>query len=100
MKIKKIALILLVGGVVVNNNSALAIFHHSKSDGRIRKTVDGRIDKYPNLDDDVNIKVKDGCVILTGTVDNSAEKQEAVNVVSNIGGVREIDDRLKVKNKK
>ncbi len=100
MRIKKIALILLVGGAVVNNNLALANHkHHEESDGRIRKALDRTIDKYPNLDDDVNIKVKDGAVYLTGTVDNSAERQEAVSLASNINGVREVHDRLKVEHR-
>ena len=92
MKINKIALALLLGGVIVNH-SALA---NHNSDHRIRKAVDRAIDKYPSLDDDLNIKVKDACVILTGEVESASEKQLATQVVSDIDGVKEVDNRLEI----
>ncbi len=98
MRINKIALSLLLGGLIVNS-SVLANHKSSTSDEQIGKAVDRTIDRYPELDDDVNFKVEDGCVTLTGKVDNSAEKQQAARLISNIAGVREIENRLEIESR-
>lgn len=95
MQIRKIALALLLGGLIIN--SVQANYDHYKSDKGIKKTMDEVIDSHPNLDDDVSFSVKDGCVTLTGKVDNMSEKQKAAEIASSISGVREVNNRLKIK---
>jgi osmotically-inducible protein OsmY len=92
MKINNIALALLLGGLMMNGS----VLANHNADHRIRKAVDSTIDKYPNLDDDLNIKVKDACVILTGEVEDESEKQLATQVISAIDEVKEVDNRLEV----
>lgn len=94
MRINKIVLALLLGGVTVNHS----VQANHNSDHRIRKAVDRTIDKYPTLDDDLNVQVKNGRVILTGEVESASEKELATKVVSNIDGVEEVDNRLDVEN--
>ncbi len=97
MRIKKIALGLLLGGLMINN-SVLANYQKD-TDKRIKESLDKTMDKYPNIDHDVNVKVKDGCVTLTGKVDSRAEEQQAVQLASGISGVREVEDRLEIATK-
>ncbi len=96
MRINKIALGLLLGGLMANN-SVLANHNYNKDlDNRIKESLDKTMDKYPNIDHDVNVKVKDACVTLTGKVDNKAEEQQAVQLASGINGVREVEDKLEI----
>lgn len=92
MKINTIALIILLSSSSINNS----VQADHKSDHRIRKSVDRTIDQYPTLDDDLNFKVKDAYVTLTGELDNESEEKHALEVVSAIKGVKGINNKLNV----
>ncbi len=63
-------------------------------DDIVFKMLDDKIDSYPDLDDDVNLAVHNGRVILTGTVDNIAERDHAAMIARSIPGVTEVDNLL------
>ena len=68
----------------------------SKSDSTIRKDLDSKIDSMRELDDDLNFKVHNGVVTLSGTMDNFSERDLAVRVAKDIEGVVSVEDRMAV----
>jgi osmotically-inducible protein OsmY len=71
--------------------------NYHRSDQRIREDVCERL-----MDDDyvdaggIEVQVQDGVVTLTGTVDERWEKHRAEDIVDACGGVREIENRIRV----
>lgn len=62
-------------------------------DGKAEATLlfNGNLDSF-----DINTDVSNGNVVLTGKVDNSVEKKLAEELVSNIDGVKSVDNKLTV----
>jgi hyperosmotically inducible periplasmic protein len=46
---------------------------------------------------DINVKTRKGEVVLSGNVDNEAQIDRAVQIVSNVDGVKSVSNRLSVK---
>lgn len=68
----------------------------SKNDTSIRKDLDNKIDSMRELDDDLNFKVRNGVVTLSGTVDNFSERDLSIRVAKDIDGVISVEDRMAV----
>lgn len=68
----------------------------SKNDYSIRKDLDNKIDSMRELDDDLNFKVMNGVVTLSGTMDNFSERDLATRVAKDIDGVVSVEDRMAV----
>lgn len=49
---------------------------------------------------DIELKVNNDELILSGTVDSRFEKRRAENLVENISGVRNVQNKLRVKGNK
>jgi len=45
---------------------------------------------------DIGVDAKDGVVVLTGTVDNQAEKELAVRLAKGLEGVTKVEDRIEI----
>jgi osmotically-inducible protein OsmY len=45
----------------------------------------------------IELQVKDGVLILSGTVDTRFEKRRAENLVENVSGVKNVQNNLRVK---
>ncbi|GFD89642.1 transporter [Tenacibaculum sp. KUL152] len=62
-------------------------------DGKAEATLlfNGNLDSF-----DINTDVSNGNVVLTGKVDNSVEKKLAEELVSNIDGVKSVDNKLTI----
>ena len=68
----------------------------SKDDYSIRKDLDSKIDSMRELDDDLDFKVVNSVVTLTGTMDNFSERDLAIRVAKDIQGVSSVVDRMAV----
>ena len=66
-------------------------------DGKAEATLlfNGNLDSF-----DINTDVKNGAVILTGSVDNSVDKKLAEELVANIDGVTSVDNQLTITDKR
>ena len=62
-------------------------------DGKAEATLlfNGNLDSF-----DINTDVSNGMVVLTGKVENSVDKKLAEELVSNIDGVKSVDNKLTV----
>lgn len=69
-----------------------------RSDERIRENVCERltVDRYVDATD-IEVSVAEGIVTLSGTVDNRAEKRLAEDAVDTVPGVRDVDNRLRIR---
>jgi len=66
-----------------------------KTDTQIYKNVTDKLSFSPSIDPaNITVGVKDGIVILTGSVRNFGEKRIAENAVRSITGVKGIADEL------
>ena len=71
---------------------------YQRSDDRIREDVCERLTHHPEVDaSEIDVKVNNGEVTLTGTVDERNAKRMAEDAVENVSGVREIHNQLRVK---
>lgn len=71
------------------------------SDFAIKSRINGLfLDADNTLWSNINITVSEGRVLLTGTVKDPAQKQEAVRLAGTASGVREIIDEIEVTNAK
>ena len=74
---------------------------YRRSEDRIREDVNDRLTDDPFIDaSDIDVKVEDCVVILTGTVDSREDKRRAEDVVERISGVKDVENRLRVKTDK
>ena len=72
---------------------------YKRSDDRIREDVCDRLSDDDELDaSDITVNVKDGEVTLEGTVNDRRAKQRAEDLAESVGGVRDVDNKLR-KNK-
>lgn len=91
MKIQKIsALFLLVAGPV-------ALFASSATDQKIKEAAKSSYNYRTVLEDHVKVKVDDGIVTLTGTVEDKDESNLAVSTVENLPGVTAVKNELTIK---
>jgi hypothetical protein len=68
-----------------------------RTDDRIREEICDRLTAHGMIDaSDVEVAVNDGVVRLTGAVADRATKRLAEDVVESVGGVRDVDNLLRV----
>lgn len=71
---------------------------YRRSDARIEEDINDRLSDDLWLDaSDVEVSVKDGEVVLSGTVDNRQAKRHAENLAESISGVLNVENRIRVK---
>lgn len=91
MKIHKIStLFLLIAGPV-------ALFASSSTDQKIKDAAKSSYNYRTVLEDHVKVKVDDGIVTLTGTVEDKDESNLAVSTVENLPGVTAVKNRITIK---
>jgi hypothetical protein len=71
---------------------------YTRSDERIREDVHDRLadDAYVDASD-IEIKVENGDVVLTGNVYSREQKRRAEDIVESISGVHNVENRIRVK---
>jgi BON domain len=68
-----------------------------RSDERILEDINERLTQHPNIDAfEIEIEVKNGEVVLRGSVGNRHEKRMAEDVAENVSGVRDVRNELRV----
>jgi hypothetical protein len=71
---------------------------YKRTDDRILDDINDRMCDNPYLDaSDIEVGVKDGEVVLTGTVDDREAKRMAADISENVSGVENVENRLHVK---
>jgi osmotically-inducible protein OsmY len=71
---------------------------YTRSDDRILEDINDRMCDNPYLDaSEIEVTVNNGEVILTGTVENKEAKWLAEDIGEEISGVKNVENRLKVK---
>lgn len=69
--------------------------NYVRSDERVREDIAERLTFDPQIDaGDIVIDVRDGLVVLTGSVDRRQTRYRVEDLVSSCPGVREVDNRL------
>jgi hypothetical protein len=72
---------------------------YSRSDDRIREDVCEYLTRHGNVDaSEIEVRVKDGEVTLTGTVNRREEKRMAEEATENVPGVRDVHNQLRTQN--
>ena len=70
---------------------------YRRSDDRILEEVCERLTDHPSIDaSDVEVKVTDGDVTLTGRVESRTVKHLTENMVETVSGVKEVHNQLRV----
>jgi hypothetical protein len=71
---------------------------YRRSSERIREEVSDRLMTHPDIDaSDIEVRVGDGIVTLTGTVEDRHEKRLAEYIAEDALGVDDVDNQLKVR---
>ncbi|HKP30296.1 MAG TPA: BON domain-containing protein [Gemmatimonadales bacterium] len=74
---------------------------YQRSDERIREDVSEALSRHGHIDaSEITVEVRGGEVTLTGTVDNRDAKREAERAVENEPGVKEVQNQLRVQQKR
>lgn len=69
-----------------------------RSDDRIREDVNEQLERHPQIDaSDIEVRVEDGEVMLSGHVPDRRTKRLAEDVVENVSGVRDVQNQIRVK---
>ncbi|HKG90725.1 MAG TPA: BON domain-containing protein [Gemmatimonadaceae bacterium] len=69
-----------------------------RSDDRIREEVNEALARHPDVDaSDVEVRVENGVVTLSGVVEDRRQKRLAEDVVEDVFGVDDVDNGLKVR---
>ena len=72
--------------------------NYKRSDSRIQEDINDALTDHHNVDaSDIEVEVKDGVAILSGTVDNRDAKRRAENAIDYISGVHNVENRIHVK---
>lgn len=73
---------------------------YTRSDERIKDDVNDRLSDDSFIDaSDIDVTVEHCEVVLSGTVDSKEEKRRAEDIAERISGVKNVENRLKVKNR-
>jgi osmotically-inducible protein OsmY len=71
--------------------------NYQRSDDRIEEDVNEALTRHPGLDaSEIEVKVQDGEVTLTGTVDSRQDKRMAEDAAEGCPGVRDVHNQLRV----
>jgi hypothetical protein len=69
-----------------------------RSDDRIREEVNETLARHPEIDaSEIEVRVQNGEVTLTGTVDERRDKRMAEDIVERVFGVKDVENKIKVK---
>ena len=72
--------------------------NYRRSSERIREEISDRLMTHPDIDaSDIEVRVGDGIVTLTGTVEDRHEKRLAEYIAEDAIGVDDVDNQLKVR---
>ncbi|MGV9141527.1 MAG: BON domain-containing protein [Promethearchaeota archaeon] len=86
-----------ISGIIDISNKLSIIPTKKTSDKEIAEDIIGSIDRnYEVQVEDVYVKVKDGVVTLSGTLDNWYEYNAAMEAAKFTSGVKDINDELKI----
>jgi hypothetical protein len=81
----------------IKGNVGLGPKGYRRSDGSIKEDVCERLTQDPVIDaTDIEVEVKDGEVILSGTVAGRIERSRAEDILTEIRGVKNVINRLMV----
>ena len=75
--------------------SPIALLASSADDRKIESAAKASYNDRTVLEDHVKVKVNDGVVTLTGTVQDNDERSLAEDTVSNLPGVRQVKNEIK-----
>ena len=68
-----------------------------RSDDRIRESVSEELARHPGIDaSDIGVRVENGRVTLTGTVEDRRTRRRAERCVEQCSGVTEVRNRLRI----
>lgn len=71
--------------------------NYTRSDERIKEDINDRLTDHSYLDaSDIDVEVRNGEVTLTGFVNSRRDKRMAEDIVENISGVKNVENRLRV----
>lgn len=71
---------------------------YQRSDDRILEDMNDRLYDDPYLDaSDIEVSVSNGEIILTGTVEDRAEKRRAEDLGESVSGAKNVENRLRVR---
>lgn len=72
--------------------------NYTRSDSRIKEDISDALTDHHGIDaSDIDIEISSGTVILKGTVDSRSAKRQAEDVIENVSGVNNVENRLHVK---
>ncbi|MBA2404384.1 MAG: BON domain-containing protein [Bdellovibrionales bacterium] len=73
---------------------------YKRSDEKIHEEVCEALYRNPSVDaSDIDVKVKEGLVTLSGTVDSRFTKREAENCIEHLQGVMDVQNELRLQGK-
>lgn len=73
---------------------------YQRSSDRIREDICDRLADDEMVDaSDINVQIQGSEVILTGTVETREQKRRAEDIIENISGVRNVENRIRVGNR-
>lgn len=73
---------------------------YSRSDERIEEEINETLARDPEIDaSEIEVKVENGVVTLSGSVEEREQKRDVEDLVENVFGVREVENRLRVSRK-
>lgn len=68
-----------------------------RTDAKIKEDIEDRLYHHSFIDaTEIEVKVKDGDVTLTGTVSDKYTRRRVENLIDNVSGVRDVDNNLKI----
>ena len=71
--------------------------NYTRSDERIREDINDRLTDYAYIDaSDIDVKVNNSEVVLSGTVDSRFDKRLAESIAEDVTGVRNVENHIRV----
>ena len=71
---------------------------YTRPDERIKEEICERLTRHPEIDaSDIEIEARQGVITLTGSVDHRSLKHLVEDLVENVSGVKDIENRIAVK---
>ena len=71
--------------------------NYTRPDDRIKEDINDRLTDHYYLDaSDIDVEVSNGDVILTGNVNSRRDKRMAEDIVEDVSGVKNVENRLRV----